>query len=255
MLCRHGPCMDSSSRDQRCGESKTGPNAARRDVSQRRGPQPLASCRPRPLLQQQNPPGPRPQATGHRPQDHRGGHGNSLSSPAQREEAKHIVKARRLAHCIHDHVIRDSKYAWCWCLVRWRGRLPLQLGWALKHVAGNFSLSLFSPHPHQPSHGNWKFPPPSPPRLVSPSAHPPPPPPPLTSPILLPSIDGETEESVFNRLLHHCPAALLPSLLSPSCESRTVLCRHGAFRLHIFAFLHAPGAQTGGANSIRGNWG
>lgn len=57
------PCMDSS-RDQRCGESKTGPNAARRDVSQRRGPQPLASCRPRPLVQQQNPPGHRPQATG-----------------------------------------------------------------------------------------------------------------------------------------------------------------------------------------------
>lgn len=65
----------------------------------------------------------------------------------RREETKHIVKARRLALCIHDHVIRDSKYAWCWCLVRWRGPLSLQLGWALKTCRWELLVLPFFPSP------------------------------------------------------------------------------------------------------------
>lgn len=80
----------------------------------------------------------------------------------------------------------------------------------------------------------------SPIRRPSPSA---PRPSPLTPPILLPSTDGQTEKECLQSSapLLGCPAALPPP--PPSCESRTVLCRHGAFRLHIFALSHARGRK------------
>lgn len=130
--------------------------------------------------------------------------------------------------------------------MRCRGPLSLQLGWALKHVAGNFSFSLFSPHPHQPSHGNLEIPTAFSPssRLVSPSAHPPPPPPPLTAHILLPSIDGETEKRVFSRLsapLPGCPAALPPPP-NLRIKDRPLPARS------FFACTSSPSCTPGGAN-------
>lgn len=109
------------------------------------------------------------------------------------------------------------------------------------------SRSPFFPltHTHQPSHGNWKFPPPSPPRLVS---HPPPIPvrPPPLSPHSSHSfaLDRRPNRKRVSSVV--CTTARLsccPPPPPPSCESRTVLCRHGAFRLHIFALSHARGRK------------
>lgn len=109
------------------------------------------------------------------------------------------------------------------------------------------SRSPFFPltHTHQPSHGNWKFPPPSPPRLVS---HPPPipvrppRPSPLTPPILLPSTDGQTEKECLQSSapLLGCPAALPPPQVANQGPSSA--------GTELFACTSSPSRTPGGAN-------